>query len=192
MNATILCVGKLREAWQRDGCAEYLKRLSRYGRYEVVAVDDERESGRPGEAQLRQIRAKEGAALLKHVRPGDRVIALCIVADAPDSVALSRKLAAERVRHRRQQRPVERRARPRRHEALLLQPHLSPRPDARNPAGAAVPRRAHPNGREVSQVIAPPAPHAGAVSKIDSRDHRAVAAAFKAATAAGNARRSDR
>ena len=94
MNGTILCVGRLKEKWQQEGCAEYLKRLSRYGKYEIIAVDDERESGRPGEAQLRQIRDKEGAALLKHVRPGDRVIALCIVADAPDSVALSRKLAA--------------------------------------------------------------------------------------------------
>ena len=94
MNGVILCVGRLKEKWQQEGCAEYLKRLSRYGKYEIIAVDDECESGRPGEAQLKQIRDKEGAALLKHVRPGDRVIALCIVADAPDSVALARKLAA--------------------------------------------------------------------------------------------------
>ena len=92
MNATILCVGKLKEAWQRDGCAEYLKRLSRYGKYEIVAVDDEREPEKPSDALLRQIMDREGAALLRHIRPGDRVIALCIQAPAPDSVALSRKL----------------------------------------------------------------------------------------------------
>ena len=92
MNGTILCVGKLKEKWQREGCDEYLKRLSRYGRYEIVAVDDEREPDRPSEAQLTQIRDREGAALLRHIRPNDRVIALCIVASAPDSVALSRKL----------------------------------------------------------------------------------------------------
>ncbi len=92
MNATILCVGKLREAWQRDGCAEYLKRLSRYGKYEIVAVDDEREPEKPSPALLKQIMDREGAALLRHVRPNDRVIALCIKAPAPDSVALSRQL----------------------------------------------------------------------------------------------------
>ncbi len=92
MNGTILCVGKLKEKWQREGCDEYLKRLSRYGRYEIVAVDDEREPDRPSEAQLTQIRDREGAALLRHIRPNDRVIALCIEASAPDSVALSRKL----------------------------------------------------------------------------------------------------
>ena len=35
---------------------------------------------------------REGHALLKHVRPTDRVIALCIRAEAPDSVQLSRRL----------------------------------------------------------------------------------------------------
>ena len=94
MNATLLCVGKLKERWQQDGCAEYLKRLSRYGKYEVIAVDDEREPDRPSAAQLRQILDREGQALLRHIRPTDRVIALCIRADAPDSVALSRQLTA--------------------------------------------------------------------------------------------------
>ncbi len=94
MNGTILCVGKLREKWQREGCQEYLKRLSRYGKYEVVAVDDLPAPERASDAQLKQIMEKEGQALLRHVRPNDRVIALCVVAEAPDSVALSRKLAA--------------------------------------------------------------------------------------------------
>ena len=94
MNGTVLCVGKLKEKWQQEGCAEYLKRLSRYGRYEIVAVDDQREPEHPSEALLTQIRDREGQALLKHIRPTDRVICLCIVADAPDSVALSRRLTA--------------------------------------------------------------------------------------------------
>lgn len=35
MNAAILCVGRLKETWQRAGVEEYLKRLSRYGKYAV-------------------------------------------------------------------------------------------------------------------------------------------------------------
>lgn len=92
MNGTILCVGRLREKWQQQGCEEYLKRLSRYGKYEVVAVDDLPAPERASEAQLRQIMDREGQALLKQIRPTDRVIALCIRADAPDSVKLSRIL----------------------------------------------------------------------------------------------------
>ena len=94
MNGVILCVGKLKEKWQQQGCAEYLKRLSRYGKYEIVAVDDEREPEHPSEALIRQIKDREGAVLLKYIRPGDRVIALCVVAEAPDSVALSKRLTA--------------------------------------------------------------------------------------------------
>ena len=86
--------GRLKEKWQQEGCAEYLKRLSRYGRYEIVAVDDVKDPEKPSEALIRQNLDREGAALLKHIRPGDRVICLCIRADAPDSVALSRKLTA--------------------------------------------------------------------------------------------------
>ena len=92
MNGIILCVGKLKERWQREGCEEYLKRLSRYGRYEIIAVDDLPAPERASDAQLRQIMDREGQALLRQIRPTDRVIALCVVADAPDSVALSRRL----------------------------------------------------------------------------------------------------
>jgi len=89
MNAVILCVGKLKEKWQADGCSEYLKRLSRYGKYEVVAVDDLREPENASPALIRQIMEKEGKALLARIRPTDRVIAMCIKAKAPDSVSLS-------------------------------------------------------------------------------------------------------
>ena len=67
MNATILCVGKLKEKWQADGCAEYLKRLSRYGKYEVIAVDDVREPDKPSDALIKQVMDKEGAALMKYI-----------------------------------------------------------------------------------------------------------------------------
>ena len=90
MNAVILCVGKLKEKWQQGGCEEYLKRLTRYGKYEVVAVDDVREPDKPSEALNRQVMDKEAAALLKHIRPEAFVVCLCIQAAAPDSVALAK------------------------------------------------------------------------------------------------------
>ena len=93
MNGTILCVGKLKEKWQQEGCREYLKRLSRYGRYEIVEVEDVKDPEKPSPALLRQNLDKDGRALLRHIRPTDRVICLCIQAPAPDSVALSRRLS---------------------------------------------------------------------------------------------------
>ena len=89
MNASILCVGKLKEKWQSEGCNEYLKRLSRYGKYEIIQVDDMREPENASLALIRQIMEKEGKAILARIRPTDRVIAMCIKAKAPDSVGLS-------------------------------------------------------------------------------------------------------
>ncbi len=93
MNGTILCVGKLKEKWQREGCEEYIKRLSRYGKYEIIAVDDLPSPESASEKQIRQIMDREGQALLRHIRPNDRVIAMCIQGVAPDSVKLSRMLS---------------------------------------------------------------------------------------------------
>ena len=90
MNALVLCVGRLKEKWQKDGCAEYLKRLSRYGRVEVAEVEDQPEPAHPSEALNRRVMDAEGQALLKRIRPNDFVIALCIRAQAPDSEGLSK------------------------------------------------------------------------------------------------------
>ena len=101
MNAAVLCVGKLKENWQREGCAEYLKRLSRYGRYEIVQVDDLREPENASPAQIRQIVDREGQALLRQIHPGDRVVALCIRASAPDSLQFAERVRASSADGRR-------------------------------------------------------------------------------------------
>ncbi len=86
MNAAILCVGRLKETWQRAGVEEYLKRLSRYGKYAVEQVDDA-----PDSLGARALE-REGEALLKRIRPADHVIALCVEAEAPDSPGLARRM----------------------------------------------------------------------------------------------------
>jgi 23S rRNA (pseudouridine1915-N3)-methyltransferase len=55
-------------------------------------VDDLPAPEKASEAQIRQVMDREGQALLRHVKPTDRMIALCIRAEAPDSVKLSRIL----------------------------------------------------------------------------------------------------
>ena len=36
MNVAVLCVGRLREKYWSDACAEYLKRLTRFGKTAVI------------------------------------------------------------------------------------------------------------------------------------------------------------
>lgn len=92
MNVTIVCVGKLKERYWREAAAEYAKRLSRYGKLEIVELPDMPEPDKPTPSEEQKIRAAEGAAILKKIRPEDFVIALMIEGREMDSVQLSRFL----------------------------------------------------------------------------------------------------
>ncbi len=81
----ILCVGKLKEDWQRAACAEYIKRLSRYEPAQIVEVPDLPESD-PRAVE------REGAALLARLRPGDFPVALCVDGEPLTSPAFARAL----------------------------------------------------------------------------------------------------
>lgn len=47
LTVRILCVGKCKEKYWREACAEYGKRLSAFCRFEVLEVDEERLPERP-------------------------------------------------------------------------------------------------------------------------------------------------
>jgi 23S rRNA (pseudouridine1915-N3)-methyltransferase len=84
----------MKEKPYRQMADEYLKRLSRYGKYEEAEIADlpEPASG-TSEALEEQLKTKEGEALLAKIRPGDRVIALTIGGKRRSSEELARHLA---------------------------------------------------------------------------------------------------
>ena len=94
----VLAVGRLREKAFRELADEYLKRLSRFGKYEEIEVPDlpEREGASPAEEE--KIRLQEGEALLRRLKPGDRVIAMTIPGKRMSSEELSARLAEMRNR----------------------------------------------------------------------------------------------
>lgn len=92
MKITILCVGKIKEKYLRDGIAEYSKRLGRYCKLKIVEVADERTPDRSSPAEETQIRRTEGERLLRQIRPDDFVITLALQSRMPDSVELSRQI----------------------------------------------------------------------------------------------------
>ena len=92
MNIALICMGRLKERYWREAAAEYEKRLSRFGRFETIELPDLPEPSNSSPAIERQIRQKEGEAILARIREDDVVIALCIEGKQLDSVQLSRKL----------------------------------------------------------------------------------------------------
>ena len=78
MNVAVISVGKLREKPYREMADEYLKRLSRYGKYEEIELPDlpEREGASPAEEE--KLKTREGEEILRRLRPEDRAVALTI------------------------------------------------------------------------------------------------------------------
>ena len=98
MSVTILCVGKMKEKPYRQMADEYLKRLSRYGKYEEIEIPDLPEpSGGASEALEEQVKTREGEAILAKIRPGDRVIAMTIGGKRRSSEELAEHLNGMKV-----------------------------------------------------------------------------------------------
>ena len=92
MRISILCVGKIKEGYFRDGIAEYVKRLSRYVSMEIIEVQDEKTPDGASAAEEKQILLTEGVRLMKHLSDDAYKIALCIDGKKMDSVAFSEKI----------------------------------------------------------------------------------------------------
>ena len=68
MKITIICVGKVKEKFYRDALDEYLKRLGRYCKPEIIEVADEKTPDGASEWMEDQIKAKEGQRILEKLR----------------------------------------------------------------------------------------------------------------------------
>lgn len=92
MNITIVCVGKIKEAFYREAVSEYAKRLSRYCKFQVIEVTDEKTPEHTTEHEEELIRQKEAERILRRIKDDAYVIALAIQGRKLDSVAFSKQL----------------------------------------------------------------------------------------------------
>ncbi len=92
LTITIACVGKLKEAYWRDACAEYAKRLSAFCRLEIIEVAEERVPDNPSSAQITAALEAEGHRLLSRISAGVPMVALCIEGEGVTSEKLSKQL----------------------------------------------------------------------------------------------------
>ncbi len=68
MRITIVCVGKLKESFYREAVGEYVKRLGKYCKPEIIEVPDERTPEGAGPVAEEQIKAREGKRILEKLR----------------------------------------------------------------------------------------------------------------------------
>ena len=92
MKITVITVGKIKEKYLRDAVAEYVKRLSRYCKLEIIEVADEKTPDQASETVEEQIRDKEGERILKYIRADMYVITLEIGGKMVSSEELADKI----------------------------------------------------------------------------------------------------
>lgn len=78
MKLSVLSVGRLKETYWLAAVQEYGKRLSKFGKVQILEVPDEPAPERLSAAQAAQLLEKEGQRLLKQIPAEAYVIALAI------------------------------------------------------------------------------------------------------------------
>lgn len=79
----IISVGKIKEKYIKDGINEYLKRLSKYAKVEIIEVEDEEYNEKDKSL------SRESESILKYINNKDFIITLEIDNKEIDSVELS-------------------------------------------------------------------------------------------------------
>lgn len=90
---TVLTVGKLKEKYLREGCDEYLKRLSAFSKVQVVELPESRCPADPSPAEIQRVLEQEGDSILAKIPKGARVIPLCIEGRELSSAQLAARVA---------------------------------------------------------------------------------------------------
>ncbi|MFD1337092.1 23S rRNA (pseudouridine(1915)-N(3))-methyltransferase RlmH [Oceanobacillus iheyensis] len=92
MNITIVSVGKLKEKYLKQGIDEYKKRLNAYAKVSIIEVADEKAPETMSEAEMEEVKRKEGERILSHIASDAFVITLEIQGKMLGSEQLAKKL----------------------------------------------------------------------------------------------------
>ncbi|CTO95656.1 TPA: 23S rRNA (pseudouridine(1915)-N(3))-methyltransferase RlmH [Streptococcus pneumoniae] len=78
MKIKVVTVGKLKEKYLKDGIAEYSKRISRFTKFEMIELSDEKTPDKASESENQKILEIEGQRILSKIADRDFVIVLAI------------------------------------------------------------------------------------------------------------------
>lgn len=92
MKISIVSVGKLKEKYLKQGIQEYLKRLGAYAKVDVIEVADEKAPENMSEAEMLEVKRKEGERILSQIAPDSYVITLEINGKMLSSEQLAAKM----------------------------------------------------------------------------------------------------
>ncbi|MBE6970312.1 MAG: 23S rRNA (pseudouridine(1915)-N(3))-methyltransferase RlmH [Ruminococcaceae bacterium] len=93
INVRIICVGKMKEKFYIEAAAEYVKRLSRHCKLEIIELPEQKLSENPSPAQIEQALAKEAEAVRAKIPSGSSIVAMCIEGKTRSSEDLAKMVS---------------------------------------------------------------------------------------------------
>ena len=93
MNIKIVCVGKLKEKYFKDGIAEYVKRMSRFAKVKIVQVPDEKAPEKLSPAEMEQVKEIKGKRILDKIKDKEYVYVTAIKGKERTSEAFAKELS---------------------------------------------------------------------------------------------------
>lgn len=88
MKIKIVSVGSIKEKFLKDAISEYLKRLTRFAKIEIIEVDETKIQNKSEE----QVKKEEGDRLLKRIRQDEFVFLLDLKGELISSEVLAQKI----------------------------------------------------------------------------------------------------
>jgi 23S rRNA (pseudouridine1915-N3)-methyltransferase len=93
---TVIAPSDMKEAYFRDACAEYAKRISAFAELRFAEYDAARLPDDPSDREIDAALAAEAPKIMRLLPPRARKFALCIEGTRPDSAELAAIVAAAR------------------------------------------------------------------------------------------------
>lgn len=92
MNITVIALGKLKEKYLKDAISEYGKRISAYGKLDIIELTPVRLSDNPSQTEIYNALSKEAEEIKKKVPNGSYVFSLCIEGKQKSSEELAKAI----------------------------------------------------------------------------------------------------
>ena len=93
MRFYVVCIGKLKDAYLRDGVAEFVKRMRPYGGITITELNESKIGDKPSDADRKQVVAEEGDRLLKAVPKNAYTVLLDVYGKTMSSEELAKTVS---------------------------------------------------------------------------------------------------
>ena len=93
MNITVIALGKLKEKYLTEAINEYSKRISAYGKLQIIELNPVRLSDNPSQTEIDNALLKEAEEIKKKIPNNSYIFSLCIEGKEKSSEAFAKAIS---------------------------------------------------------------------------------------------------